>query len=304
MKTKYLFIAGLALITAAACNKNAQVAEEVDGMSSQEIIIAAKGEFAAEVMTKGATEVTLASLSTLNVTATKADAVVSGFDNVTFTKGAGDKFKGGKYWPSTDGSWSFVAANTTIGGTAAAPTLTAANAGTDIICGFSATPTHKAEIGITLEHIFAQVGTVTMRAPEGYTVTGCYVTIAPKTSGTYAIKTNAWTPGAAGAAEYIFGTNSTGIAVTAAAGGTTSDDNDLWLVPGDYTLTCHYTITKGDYTNSFTKTADVTLVRGKNNNIGLTGGAANIPAPDDIAEITFSVTVTPWSDNAVAANFS
>ena len=306
MKTKYLFIAGLALIMAAACNKNAQVAEKTDGMSSQEIVIAAEGEFGAEVTTK-ASEITLAELASLKVSAMTSTAYVGSFENVTFTKGGDGKFKGEKYWPETDGGWSFVASNTTIEGTYAAPYISAANAGTDYLWGY-ATPSHKATtIDMTINHAFAQVGTVTMRAPAGFTVTGCSVTIAPITAGRCAVKDGTWSNlGAAGTPVYIFGGNATGVAVSSAAGGTTSDDNDLWLVPGTYTLTANYTITKGDFTKAYTKTATVALVQGKNNNIGLNGaGDPNIPDPgSDVKEINFTVTVTPWADLNVPADFS
>ena len=305
MKTKYLFIAGLALITAAAaCNKNETVAEKGEALSDQEIVIAVDGDFSASVTTKGATVVDDSNLNTIKVSAIKASAFVDGFNNVTFTKDGG-VFKGNKYWPETDGSWSFVAANTDMAGTYSDPYINAANASTDYIYG-SATPSHKATtVPITMDHAFAQIGTVTMRAPAGYTVTGCSVTIAPITSGHIHVKTGAWSDqGSAGTPVYIFG-GASGVAVTSDAGGTTSADNDLWLVPGTYTLTANYTIAKGDFTKAYTKTATVTLQQGKNNNIGLNGaGDANIPVPEDIVEINFTVTVTPWGTVNLPADFS
>lgn len=300
---KYIYIFGAAALLAVSCNKS----DAPEVISSEEIVFSVQEEMNATVYTKADV---VTSPTSLHVRATTASAIVENFSDVEFTKGDDSKYKAGKYWPTTDGSWRFTFANAAFTGTYNATAVVAANAGTDIVVG-TATPTHKTEFAITLDHIFAQVGTVTMKAPAGYSVTNCKVSLQPITSGTYTIPTGAWgSLGAAGAATYIFGTAGAGVDVSNA--GVTSADNDLWLVPGNYTLTCTYTIAKGDYSNSFTKTASVTLQKGKNNNIGLANltdpsnplsGDPNIPTPTDISEIVFTVTVTPWGDVNVPANF-
>lgn len=307
MKKLVYILLGAAAIMAVSCNKfNTPDADQA--LSKEEIVFSVNQDYDAAVYTKASI---VTDPTTLYVRAATASAIVENFSSVAFTKGGDSKYKGEKYWPSSNGSWNFAFANMAITGTYNAPNVVLADANTDIIVG-TATPTYKTEFAVTLGHIFAQVGTVTMKAPAGYTVENCKVSLQPITAGTYTISSGSWgSLGAAGAATYIFGTAGAGLSVTNA--GVTSGDNDLWLVPGSYTLTATYTITKGDYSNSFTKTATVTLQQGKNNNIGLANladpsnplsGDPNIPVPTDISEIVFTVTVTPWDDVNIPANFS
>lgn len=256
--------------------------------------------------TRGATEVTTSNISALYVTATTgSSSETAAFTSASFTKG-GSNWTGGKYWPASDPGYHFYGANTALTHTASGATVSPANANTDIVVGYIATSNFKSVNVFTLGHIFAQVGTCTIKAPAGYTLSGVKVSLKPITSGTYNLKSGSWTSkgSAASTASYIFGTSSTGVNITTAGGSSTSADNDLWLVPGDYQLTATYTIAKGDFSKAYTKTATVTLVQGKNNNIGLnSNGDPNIPEPDDIAELTFTVTVTPWTDNNVPVSF-
>jgi len=64
--------------------------------------------------------------------------------------------------------------------------------------------------------------------------------------------------------------------------------SDMYLIPGTYTIKVSYTLTKGDYSQSFTKTGTVSLTMGKVNNISCTaiGGGAS--------EIVLSVSLTAW----------
>ena len=104
--------------------------------------------------------------------------------------------------------------------------------------------------------------------------------------GTYNLRTGAWS-GLSAASDR---------ACASFSGSTSSQSssNDIWLVPGTYTISVSYTLTKGEYVVPFTKTGNVTLVAGKTNNISTTavGGSAS--------EIVFSVSLTPWSNNAIA----
>ena len=78
----------------------------------------------------------------------------------------------------------------------------------------------------------------------------------------------------------------------------TVGSNDFLAIPGTYTLTVSYTLTKGDYTQSFTKSGSVTLVPGCINNITTTsvGGSA--------VELSLSITVQNWTSNAISASLS
>ncbi len=298
MKTRYIFAAAVAALALVACNKEIPAAEPV---AEEEIVFTLGAE-------TRATEVTTSNLSTLYVTATTgSNSETSAFTSAAFTK-SGSIWNGGKYWPSSNPNYHFYIANTALTHTSAGATVSPSNANTDIVVDYIATPTFKATNTATLEHIFAQVGTVKVKVKEGYTASGIRITLQPKTSGTYNLKTNTWTPGNAGSATYILGSASAGLNITTAGGSVSSPDNDLWLVPGAYVLTATYTITKDAFSKTYEKTATVTLVQGKNNNIGPTtsGGVEqpNIgPDDDDVAEIEFSVTVTPWENQHVDVNF-
>lgn len=294
-KSFIIVMAGLALT---ACSKQLDTPAVQD--SPQEIAF-----MVGSPETRGATEVTTSNLSTLYVTATTgSSSETAAFTSAQFSK-SGSNWTGGKYWPSTDPSYHFYGSNQALTHTSSGATVSPSNANTDIVVGYIANPNFKSVNSFTMEHVFAQVGTVTIKAPAGYTLSGVKVSLRPVTSGTYNLKSASWTSrGSAGSASYIFGTASAGVNINTAGGSSTSSDNDLWLVPGAYELTCSYTIAKGDFSKAYTKTATVTLVQGKNNNIGLnSSGDANIPEPDDISELTFTVTVTPWTDVNLPVSF-
>lgn len=297
-----IIMTACAVLTLQACDK--EVSPIAAG--SGEITFTMGGEFAAAVTTK-ATQVTTANVGTVYISAVGSS---HGFTNTEFTL-QGDYWKGGKYWPITDPSYKFYACNAALTVGASSATIAPADADTDIVVDYLASPSYKVNNTLTMKHIFAQIGTVTMKAPATFTVTDVKVSLQPITSGTYTLDTDTWSRGSAGEATYIMGTASAGVNLGGgdgvAGGSSTSSDNDLWLLPGEYQLTATYTIEKGDYRNSFTKHATVTLVQGKNNNLILPGEGhdePNIPVPDDIADVTFSVTVTPWSDVDVSADFS
>ena len=179
------------------------------------------------------------------------------------------------------------------------------------MAAYKPSATYKAKNLLTFNHILCQVGTVDMKAYPGYTVSDLTVTLTPIYAGTYNVTTDTWTRGTAAAAVYVVGSSSAGVSI---ADGATyhSPDNDLWLVPGSYELTTTYTIHKGDWFQTYTKHATVTLVQGQNNNLILPDSDndgnhndPNIPDPsDDVTDIIFTVEVTPWGNNDVPANFS
>ena len=296
-----------ALVAVVACNKvdSPSVAPEY----GDEIVFMTK---APATRGTGVSELTAANLTAFNVVAT------SGTTNQTliwndgaFTGTAGGDFTGGKYWPSESVSWNFVAANAPLTFGASGTTIAVANSDADIVAAYKAGATYKAKNLLTFGHILCQVGTVDMKAHDGYTVSDLKVSLTPIYGGTYNVNSGAWTRGSAAAAVYIVGSASAGVSI--ADGGTYhSADNDLWLVPGSYELTTTYTISKGDWSQTYTKHATVTLVQGQNNNLILpdTDGDGNnndpnIPDPsDDVTDIIFTVEVTPWGDNDIPTNFS
>lgn len=249
-----------------------------------------------------ATEVTTSNLSSMNVTATtgtSSETAVSNFSNINFTK-QNTVWKGGKYWPANNPSYHFYASNATLTHTSSGNTVSPQNASTDIVVGYLANPTYKSQNSLTLNHIFAQIGTVTVNAPSGCTVSNLKISVLPKTSGTFNLKSNSWTSrGNAGSATYLVGSANSGVSITTAGGSTNGGDKDLWLVPDTYTLTASYNLSIGDYTSStITKTSSVSLTQGANNNI-----TATLPTDDNVSEITFTVTVTAWGTENKNVNF-
>ena len=117
------------------------------------------------------------------------------------------------------------------------------------------TATDSGTPSLSLDHIFARTATLTCNSQEGYEVSDVSWKIESKaggtggTKGTYNIATKTWS------------------GVTALGQQAFASDSDLYLNPGDYTVTVSYTLSKGSYSESFTKSGVVNLVAGKKNSI-------------------------------------
>lgn len=285
------FIYPLLLAAAVACSKNiGQNDGAILSAVTDEITFTAAGEgFDAAVQTKASAVTSLASFNVLAVTGTAGSAETTVF-NAAFS--GSSTYTGGKYWPSTDRSYHFYASNATIAPAATGPTIAATN-DTDIVCAFLNTPAYKTSNALVFSHIFARIGTCKIAAPSGYTVSNLSVKVTPNTGGTYSLFAGNGKTDGTGWTSKTAGSQTT---IASALNSTAS--NDIYLVPGSYTLSAAYTLTKGDYSESFTKSATVSLVAGKVNNISSTLPAGNA------AEIQFSVSVTPWSDNNITATFN
>ena len=206
--------------------------------------------------------------------------------SVTATQ-SGASWLTGKYWEITDpGITSFYASNAALTFNAAGPTVTLGNCATDVVAAHCASPSYASSNDLTFNHVLTRLGSITLNTQSGYELSAVSATLTDgRTAGTYNLRTGAW--------------SSLGARSAVAAGdfsGNTSAQtsaNDKWFVPGSYTFSVSYTLTKGDYVQSFTKTGTVTLVAGKKNNLTATavGGSAQ--------EIVFNVSVTEWSPNPV-----
>ena len=287
----------LYLLTAACCLAVSCKSDPVPAAASAEnepvqIVFSAVDAMSARVSTK-TDPITdpPASFNTSATTGTTTETQV--WNNEVFTASAG-KYTGDKYWPLTETQLHFYASNADLtfsdGGCSVVDVY--ANQ-TDVICAYHETPTYKVENELAFEHIFARIGTVSITPPAGYQVSsGLRIYINPYIKGTYNLKTRSWTGKAPD--------NSSPMKTIATATG--NNANDLWLVPGTYTLTATYTLTKGSgggsYSKNFTRTAIVTVVGGCINTIETT-------LPQGTAEdIVFNVSVTPWDNHTVTASFS
>ena len=202
------------------------------------------------------------------------------WSNVAFSK-SGTYWKGGKYWPTSNPSYRFYAVypgSYTMTAAAGGATISASNAH-DIVCAYASSSTYKTANTLTFNHIFARLGSVTVNAGAGYTISDITIAITPKTGGTYNLRTGEWSSKTSGSATSI-GKSTPG-----------TKNNDIYLVPGSYTLFASWTATNEPYSQSFSgKTVELTLVAGKTNNITctLTGNGT---------EIEFGVSLSAWSNS-------
>ena len=248
--------------------------------------------FNASIQTK-ATVVDESTLNTsgFNVSCTTGSAGSEStvWNNVAFSKSDGYFVAGGdgKWWPTTDPGYHFYGSNAALTFNADGCTVAATNA-TDVVCAYLPSPTYKSTNTLAFQHIFARIGTMTFSQIEGYTISNISVYVTPRTGGTYNIRTGAGQTDGTGWSGI-----SSGDAVNIAAQDPGSKSNDIYLVPGRYTLTASWVATKGAYSKVFSnKTCDVDIVAGNINNItaSLTG---------DATAISFSVTVSPWTSNPI-----
>ena len=193
------------------------------------------------------------------------------------------KINTGKYQTLSPTTYNYFVANQTFTvGTSC--TMTVANNNTDLIAG--KVSSNSATPSVTLGHIFARTGSFTLNTQTGYDLSNVSWSIVSKgsvtgTAGTFNLSTDSWT------------SRSAALASTAV-----TNSSDLYLLPGEYTITCNYTLTKGDWTNSFSKTADITLVKGKINNVTATAVGGNA------SEIVISLSLTAWGANAINATLN
>lgn len=277
-----------------ACNK--QAAERIDVLSDEVQFSLGGPAFEAEVMTR-ASVVNKSSLETSGIKVAAATGTAGTSDtevwNADFAKGSDGIFRGGKYWPNSNPSYHFYASNVamTRESTGKGYTVAASNA-TDIVCAYLASPSYKTTNMLSFEHIFARLGSVTVSAAAGYTISNISITVTPKTGGTYNLFTGA---GKTDGTGWSSTSNGTAAGIANATPGT--KNNDIYLVPGSYVLTATWTATRGNYTQTFSsKTKTVSLVGGKVNKITTTlGGSAS--------EIEFSIEVADWGENNINVDF-
>lgn len=220
-----------------------------------------------------------------------AGSDVEVWTNQAFTK-VGDVWEQDKWWPNDNQSYRFYAVypgSYTTTFAAGGPTIAATNA-SDILCAYKGNATYKSVNTLAFEHIFARLCDVTVSSVSPYTISGITINITPKTEGTYNLYTGA---GHSDGTGWTSTTN--GAAMNIANATPSTKSNDIYLVPGSYTLTATWTATKDNYTQTFSNiTKNVSLVGGMRNNItvSFTGNGT---------EIQFGVSVEAWGTEAVAA---
>ena len=285
----------MAALVAVACSKTGHQQQEFEG--KERIVFAASdGDGLFSVTTKADAVTALSAFYVAAVTSA-AGVEASAWTSTEFSLvPASDPatYASGKYWPSSNPSYLFYGSNLPLTFGAGGTTVSATNA-TDVVCAYMTEPTYQEKNTLTFQHIFARIGEVSVTAEDGYTISNLTITLTPKVSGTYNLKEGAGSTDGTGWSSTADGTVTTICSRTEGIAPSSSytQSNDVWLVPGTYTLTAGWTATKDDYTQSFSeKTATVNLVAGKVNSIsaGIVGNAT---------QITLGVSLTAWSGNSI-----
>jgi len=245
-------------------------------MEGQEISFGLKGSGIDLGVSTKASEVT--ALSTIYWEAKQSGTVKHAVASYSVSDGT---VSTGKYWP-LDATYDYMVSNVAF--TTSTGAISATN-DTDIVVGSASGVTNNT-CTITLSHIFARTAGLTLNTQTGYTLSNV----------SWKIKSKGDASGTAG--SYTIGSGWGTTATTALAEQTFTSDSDLYLIPGTYTVTVSYTLTKGDYVESFSKSADVTLSAGNKNSITGTAVGGNA------TEITLNVSVTPWGGNDVTLTLS
>ena len=276
---KYLLFLICGLVSIVSCNKEVKEAanRELTDDPSKEIVLSVEDDLPLTFETK-ATAVTSMPSSLYWGAATASAAKYSS------TSGAvsAGKISTGKYQTATATSYTWYASNISM--TVGTNTTVSASNTTDVICGKSSATTSTTP-SITLGHIFARTGSVTLSLPSGYSQSNVSWQIKSKTgggtSGTYSITNASWSS-QSGFTDFSSLTGS----------------SDYYLVPGTYTVKVTFTASKGDFVKTYTQSGDITLVAGKINNITASSST------DEAQGITISVSLTDWAANPINVNIS
>lgn len=283
MKKILLFAAAAAvLFPLASCQKD-ELKNSVKDSAGDEIILSlADGSIDMSVATK-ATEINAipASLNLARTTgALKSEASANASASFTVSSG---KISTGWYQTATATTYNYYVSNAALTFAAGGSTVVADNA-TDIIAGVASS--NSATPGVTLNHVFARTATLTCNTQSGYDISNVSWKIQSKsggtggTKGTYNVASGAWS----------------GVTALPSTGITSS--SDLYLIPGVYTVSVTYTLSKNEYSQTFTKSGDVTLVAGKLNSITCTAIGGNA------SEISLSVSLSAWGTNSCTLTFN
>ncbi len=275
------------MATVLSCNKDAAVSVSAEDQLTEQIQF--RTQWPTMVVDTKTTAVVQDGFSSFNASATTGSSTETAvWTSQAFTK-SGDVFRGDKWWPKDNPSYHFYASNVPLTFTEAGNTVAATNE-TDVVCAYQATPGYRETNTLFFSHIFARLGSVTVAEADGYTISDIDIQITPKTGGTYNLKSGYGKLDGTGWSSLTTGSP---VSIASSAPGTQA--NDLYLVPGEYTLSASWTATKGNYSQSFSsKNLSVNLVAGKINLI-----TAQIKG--DATEISFAVNVAAWTDHPINA---
>lgn len=280
-KNLFVFAVIVCSVFICACNN-----KQDDPDNVERITFSVRG-VGVQPFTKAATEVTTASLDAFYVTATQGSAgsETEVFNSVRFALEDGGDFVGDRYWPASNPSYHFFAANTPLQFHADGTSFWA-DCTRDIVYSYQESPTYMRKNLLTFRHAFALVDKVIVGAEDGVTVNNVNIRMIPTTGGTFDILEGLDATDGTGWSDIIDGD------VTQIATSSGNNDVGLFTIPGQYLLTASWNVAVGaDYSESIVDlAAPVTLVGGKRNIITAT-------LTHNAKEIQFTITVLPWDDN-------
>lgn len=251
--------------------------------SLEEIVFYTDCSISAEVETKTSSVTSLSSFRVSCVTGIPGSET-SVWSNNVFTGNNIDGYKyasSGRWWPATDPSYRFYASNALLNYSSEGATVYASNT-TDVVCAYASSPSFGNRNTLSFEHIFARLGTFTVTADNGFTISNISITITPKASGIYNLRTGAGHVDGTGWSDVT--TAGSASTIASALG---SNSNDLYLIPGTYTLSASWTAEKELFREDISNMqCDVELVAGKVNVISavLSGNTADL-----------NVTLSSWN---------
>lgn len=272
MKTIRIMLAAVAAIMMMSCNKDVRMEMPESEMPGTPISFKVAG------LDEGFATKT-SPLTTLNTFNVMANTGTIGSETHTWNTVAtksGDNYVTSKYWPASNPLYHFYASSAPMTFTPAGATVTV-DCSEDIVCAFNPSPNFNAPTILVFQHILSRVGTVTVSAAAGYTVIVNSIGIKNlRTSGTMNIRNRGWT-----------GTNEIQLKTIQVG------NNDLYIVPGQYDVSVNFTLSKGDFINTYTSAASVDFPAGKICNL-----AVDI-TKDPAVRVDFQVTISPWEEASI-----
>ena len=169
----------------------------------------------------------------------------------------------GIYWPSSDPGYHFYASNQTIyvGNAAKGPYVSAGGCQTDVVCAYIANPGYRTVNALEFNHILARVENVSTADFAGFEDVG--ISLRYAYSGNYFFRDGSWT-------ALRYKTQNLSL----------SGNNDLWIIPGTYTLTVSFKDASGI---SRTLYAQQDFSAGRINNINCRlGSSADVVTSEDV----------------------
>ena len=169
----------------------------------------------------------------------------------SFNKSSDGSYTGDQYWPVENPSYHFYASNATISYDREGSYVVASN-DRDVVGAFLESPRYKERNNLAFKHLFARLGRFTVTAEEGKTISDVDIRITPRKGGNYDLRKGTWSRV----------TVEDPVCISPSGEGTR--ENDLYLVPGSYTLSASWTVwDRGFSTRKERICADITLPAGE-----------------------------------------